>query len=210
MAQHLSALELDELAAGLAPPPPHLEGCASCRARVEELRAGDRALLARPEAQRRLAALTAGVVGAEAPSPRRWRRLALLAASLAAGLALFLVWPGPPDDGVRLKGAPAVLLLDAADQSVTRASPGETLTLAVGTGGYTHGAVFALDADGRAERLWPREGDTYGPLPAGARVRLRELRVTPGDVTVRAVFANEARALLAAPDEVRTVRLSVP
>ena len=213
MSEHLSALQLDEVAAGVAPRPAHLEHCGSCRDRLEERQRADVALLQSPEAKRRLAALVsraqepAGV----AASPARWRRVVLLAAPLAAGLALFLAWPRDSlTDGTRLKGAPTVMLLDGSNRQVVRAAPGQMLTLVVGSGGFSHGAVFAIDANGKAETLWPKDGATYAPLPAGAEVRLVELEVTPGDVTVKAAFANEARPLTEEGVQSRTVRLQVP
>lgn len=221
MEQHLSPLELDEVAAGLTPPPAHLDRCTACRTAVDELTAANAALLETPEAKRRLAALTAASSSASAslrlvdspqvrPAHSQWRRVVPLVAPLAAGLTLFFAWQGERlSDGARLKGAPAVMLLDQSDQAVLRATPGQKLALAVGSGGYSHAAVFAIGQDGSAETLWPKDGATYGALPPGARSRLIELVVTPGDVTVKAVFANEARRLTRDGDQVRTVRLLV-
>ncbi len=206
MPRHLSPLELDEIAAGLAPPPTHLEACAACRARLDELTLASTELLGRPEAKRQLALL--GAAPRSAPAKTSRRRLVLLAAPLAAGVALFLAWPRDAGDA-RLKGAPAVMLLDEADRSVTEARPGQRLTVAVGSGGYSHGAVLAIDDDGKVETLWPRDGRVYEALAPGARSRLIELVVTPGDVTVKAVFANEARPVSEEGDQARTVRLLV-
>ena len=218
--EHLSALELDEVAAGLIPRPPHLERCASCRAHIDELALANAAILETAEAKRRLAALAGHASMASSPlplgptssmlPPSRWRRVALVAAPLAAGVALFLAWPREPlTDGAQLKGAPAVKLLDGSNRSVEQASPGQMLTLAVGTGGFSHGAVFVVDAEGKAETLWPTDGETYAPLPSGAEVRLVDLVVTPGDVTIKAVFANDARPLTRAGMQARTVQLKV-
>lgn len=224
MDEHLSPLELDEVATGLLTRPSHLERCGTCRARVDELIQASAALLETAEAKRRLTVL-AGKAGTASmasppraaesttstPSPNRWRRVALLAAPLAAGLALFFAWPREPlTRGARLKGAPTVVLLDGSNRPIVQAAPGQTLTLAVGTGGFSHGAVFAIDSDGKVETLWPKDGATYAPLPPGAEVRLVELVVTPGDVTVKAVFANDARPLTQEGAQARTVRLRVP
>lgn len=218
--EHLSALEFDEVAAGLIPRPPHLERCGSCRTHIDELVQANAAILETAEAKRRLAALVGHASRASSslalgpknsvPPLSRWRRVALVAAPLAAGVALLLAWPREPlTDGAQLKGGPAVRLLDGSNRSVEKASPGQTLTLAVGTGGFSHGAVFVVDAEGKAEILWPTDGKTYAPLPPGAEVRLIDLVVTPGDVTIKAVFANDARQLTRAGAQVRTVQLKV-
>ena len=192
MSEHLSALQLDEVVAGLGEPPAHLASCAQCAARLSALKAESAAFLARPEAKKQLEVL------APAP-PRRLSLVPIVALAAAAAVALFFAWPrgGAPED--RIKGAPSVVLLDAAGNSVTHASPGSRLTLAVGGAGFQTVEVFATDAEGKKESLYS------GNVAAGARVPLTQLEVTPGDVTVTAVFARDG-------DEKQTVsvRLSVP
>lgn len=191
MSEHLSALQLDELAAGLAPAPEHLAGCPGCSARLEALRQERAAFLARPEARQQLERL------APPPQRRPFLRGLALVVSLAAGLALFLAWPRAPVED-RLKGAPTVALLDETGNAVTHAAPGTKLTLAVGTGGFPRVRVFALDAQGKKEPLYS------GPVAAGARVPLLQLEVTPGDVTVTAEFESDTEQKSA------SVKLAVP
>jgi hypothetical protein len=191
VSDHLSALQLDEIVAGLAPPPEHLAGCAECTARVEVLRKESAAFLARPEAKAQLAQLL------PAPPRRSFLRVLAVAVALAAGLAIFLAWPKAPVED-RIKGAPTVVLLDVAGNAVTHAAPGTTLTLAVGSGGFPRVRVFAVDAQGKKEPLFA------GPVAAGARVPLRQLEVTPGDVTVTAEFESDTEQQSA------SVRLAVP
>ena len=180
MSEHLSALQLDEIAAGLAPAPEHLAGCAECGQRLEALRKERAAFLARPEAKRQLERL------APAPERRSFLRVLAIVVPLAAGLALFFAWPRTPPVEDRIKGAPTVVLLDGSGTAVTHAAPGTKLTLAVGTGGFPRVRVFSLDAQGKKEPLYS------GPVAAGARVPLMQLEVTPGDVTVTAEFEGDS------------------
>lgn len=191
MSEHLSSLQLDELTAGLAPRPDHLERCEACSRKLEALRAEQAAFLSRPEAKRQLEALT------PPPARRSFLRVLAVAVPLAAGLVLFFAWPraGEAD---RIKGAPKVMLLDDRGIPVTHAAPGSRLTLAVGNAGFSSVEVFAVDARGNKETLYS------GDVASGALVPLTRLEVTPGDVTVMAVFARG--------DERQTasVRLAVP
>jgi len=191
VSEHLSALQLDEIVAGLAPAPEHLARCADCSARLEALRQESAAFLSRPEAMAQLARL------APAPPPRSFLRLAALAVPLAAGLAIFLAWPKAPVED-RIKGAPTVVLLDVSGNAVTHAAPGTKLTLAVGSGGFPRVRVFAIDAQGNKESLYS------GPVASGARVPLSQLEVTPGDVTVTAEFESTTEQRSA------SVQLAVP
>lgn len=191
MSDHLTSLQLDEIAAGLGTEPAHLGACPRCSKRLAELRAEHGAFLSRPEAKRQMEAL------APAPNRRSFIRFLGVAAPLAAGLAILLAWPRPPPED-RLKGAPALFLLDQAGRPVNQAAAGERLTLAVGSGGFPRVTVYAVAADGKQETLWS------GPIQAGARVPLAQLEVTPGDVTLTAEFENGTQKVSA------TVRLSVP
>lgn len=182
MSEHLSALQLDEIAAGLAQPPEHVTGCAVCAKKLESLRAQHAAFMERAEAKLQVAKLTAP------PNRSFWRIAAAVAVPLAAAFAIFFLVPR--DDGTRIKGAPTVMLLDAKGTAVTSAKPGDKLTLAVGSGGATKVKVSADDGHGRKDVLFD------GPIAAGARVPLMELEVTPGDVTVTAEFEGGATAKL--------------
>lgn len=192
MSEHLSSLQLDEIAAGLGAAPAHLAGCVECAERVVALKKESAAFLSRPEARQQLERL------APAPPQRRsFLRVLAIAVPLAAGLALFLAWPRAPVED-RIKGAPTIALLDEAGNAVTHAAPGTKLTLAVGAAGFPNVTVTGVDATGKKDTLFA------GPVAAGARVPLMQLEVTPGDVTVTAVFARGAESQSA------SVRLSVP
>ncbi len=208
MSAHLSALELDELAAGLVQPPPHLAECEPCRDRLEALRASRAAFTQHPEAARVLARLQAQPAPVIA-LPRR-RVVPVLAAglALAAGLILLVSLP-VDDDGTRLKGAVSVALLDAQGVAVTKAKVGQTVTLAVGGAGKSHAAVFALDDSGARTLLFPASGTTLGPIERGAQVKLRTFEVTPGAVTLIARFADSAVDVEAPALSEARVRLEV-
>ncbi len=193
MSDHLSSLELDEVASGLSAGPPHLASCAECRARVSAVKQQNAALLARPEAKRQREALLPA-------APRRSTlRLVAVLVPLAAALALFFVWPRPATPtGDRIKGAPSVVLLDDHGNAVTHARPGQQLTLAVGAPGFKRVAIFTTGTDGGREPLWA------GSIEDGPRVQLMQLEVTPGDVEVTAEFDEGPRRTTA------TTRLQVP
>lgn len=200
MKEHLSSLVLDEVAAGLPVPPEataHLAFCDACRARLDDVKRAREAAAASPASTPVLERLLARAEAPVAPpKPKlRWLHVAAVALPLAAGLALLVVNPiRQPVDDARLKGAPSVELLNEAGAPVTRAKPGETLTLAVGGGGFTHVVVLGLDAQG-VSTLWPKDGATLGAVAPGARVRLDTFTVTPGDVRVVALFASTPRRL---------------
>ena len=193
MSEHLSALQLDEVAAEAGPLPEHLATCALCLQKVEVLRAESLGFLSRPEARRQLEKL------APAPAKRSsFLRVLAVALPLAAGLALFLNWQRAPVED-RIKGSPTVMLLDEKGDAVTQAAPGTKLTLVVGAAGYPRVEVFAIDAAGQRLPLFA------GNVAPGARVPLMQLEVTPGDVTVTAVFERDDHQTQSA-----SVRLTVP
>lgn len=188
MSEHLSALQLDEIATGLVAAPEHVSSCAVCAERLAALRTSYSSFLARSEAQQQMKAL----------QPRRSSvRLVAVAASLAAALALFFAWPNSPN-AERLKGSPTVMLLDEAGQPVTHAAPGSKLTLAVGSAGFSRVRIVATDDAGKEDELY------RGPVAAGTRVPLMQLEVSPGDVTVTAEFESETEK------RVVSMRLGVP
>lgn len=204
MTAHLTALERDEASAGLGLAPEaqaHLADCAACTAAVAALRSQGEELLSTAPAQRlraRLAGrpalrvLEGGVAEVATPAPRpAWARRAFAVAglALAAGLAA-VVLLRPPDDTVRLKGRASVEVLDASGAPRARAKAGERVTLAVGSGGRTHAAVFALDAAGEVQQLWP-QGSSTAAVAAGARVPLSPgFEVTAGAVGLYAAFTD--------------------
>lgn len=198
MSEHLSALVVDEAAAGLAlaaEAQAHLDGCASCREKVNAAKAEAAKVAAMPGAQRTLDALLAKTDAPPAKKPApRWLTVAAVALPLAAGLALLVFSPVLKGDDSRLKGAPTVELIDAQGRAVTKAKPGDTLDLNVGGAGYGYAVVVAVDGQG-VTTLWPAEGGTLGAVQPGARVKLSSFTVTPGDVRLIAFFANEPKLL---------------
>lgn len=191
MSDHLSALRLDELAAGAgtAEAQAHLAQCQPCRERLEALQRRHEAIAASPQFKARLEALSETIER----TPSRWPRVLTIALPLAAALAVIVFFPrGDRDE--RLKGAPTVELL-AGDRPTTHAKPGERLTLAIGGAGHTHAAVFAVDAEAQISVLWPK-GATSGPIAPGARVPLgAPFEVTAGDVLVIATVGDAPRPL---------------
>ncbi len=206
MNTHLSALELDEIASGLAPKVPHLAECETCSARLKSFEENALAFGARPQAQ-----ILRERLVAKATSTGRRRRLALILVPLAAALALFFVpqLRNENQSQSRIKGAPTVALLNAKGVSVRDAAPGEQLTLSVGGAGFRFARVVVTESDGTTAQVWPIEGKHYGRLPQGASASLRELVVTPGDVVVTASFANEELELSAKAAHTVELRLHV-
>ncbi len=174
---HLSALVVDEAAAGLALPDEaraHLENCPPCRERVAAVAEANRAFLASGASHRHLEALL--------PKRSPWVVVTAIAVPLAAALALFLV-PHPSDE-TRLKGGRSLELLDRSGRVVHSAKPGEALDLAVGGGGASSVAVYAIDQAGTVSALYS------GPLHGKALEKVAHLTVTPGSVSVLAVFGD--------------------
>lgn len=202
---HLTALALDEAASGLpleAEDAQHLEGCGVCRERVTTLTQANRAILSQATAAHLLKKFTdapgAPTTALTTPTRSRTRRWGLLVAAalpLAAGLAMWLAPTQKPDDGLTFKGAVSLELLNTREIPTTRAHPDDELTLAVGAAGHRFGAVFAIDENGSITPLYPKRGDTMGPLLGTARQKLDHLTVTPGNTLVIAFFADTARPL---------------
>lgn len=187
MSTHLSALVIDELAAGLEnrEASEHLTTCAECQRRLDALKQRHAAISAMPAFQQRLDA-----VKLTEPVRRPWLRVVSIAVPLAAALALFVFWPR--GDEVLLKGTPTVELL-ANDQPVVLAKPGDRVTLAVGGAGATHAVVFGVEASGAVTKLWPAGGDA-APIAAGARVSLDvSFEVTPGDLVLFGFFTKTSQ-----------------
>ena len=182
MAEHLSPLALDTLAAGLTVEPAassHLAGCAECRVRLEALKAERAALLQAPRFKALLTQLEP-----KAAAPRTLPRWAPVLIALAAAL---LVVVGtrflPRDDGTTLKGQQTVELLKDGQTPVTQAHVGDKLTIAVGGAGQRAVAAFTVDDRGEVLELLPST-----PIAAGAQVPVGKVfEVTPGGAL--AVFA---------------------
>lgn len=202
-AAHLSELALDEAAAGDtldAAAKDHLASCEPCRSAVEARRAASAALLATPEAQRRLAAVAGPASGAaprgsEAASATpmegalRWLLIASL--PLAAVLTLFVL-PHGGGSATRVKGAATVELVDQHGEPTFTPKPGDVVSLTVGTGGHGYGTVMAVDENGAVTQIWPENKDSTAPIADGARVTLlRGVEITPGSFVLHAFFTDE-------------------
>jgi hypothetical protein len=195
MTDHLTALELDEVAAGLTADArvlAHSSACLDCAVRLSKLQASRAALLGSPAAARKLEALRSAS-GAR-PSVSRWpRRRALAAATVLVPLAAMLLVfvTTRPDGGDRLKGAVSVEVLTEAGQPATAVRVGQHVALAVGGGGHSRAAVLAKTDVGRVVVAWPQGGAETAPIAPGARVRLEPgFEVTPGSVTLYAFFSD--------------------
>ncbi|MBM4781544.1 MAG: hypothetical protein GQE15_28040 [Archangiaceae bacterium] len=185
MSPHLSALVIDELAAGLpsADAAAHLATCTECQQRLAAVKQASATISAMPAFQQRLDAVTLGEPARRGP----WLRLVSIALPVAAALALVVFWPR--GDDVLLKGAPTVELI-ANEKPVMVAKPGDRVTLAVGGAGATHAIVFGVDASGTVTKLWPAGGEA-APIAPGARVSLDvSFEVTPGDLVLLGFFTK--------------------
>lgn len=196
MADHLSDLQLDEVAAQLRPPPDHLSACQSCSERLDSLKQSRRAAIASPGYARTLRALEFGRVERRHPA----RMLFFGAPALAGALALALVVLGraptpAPEGGDRIKGSPSLELRLAGGETAESFAPGERVVLIARGAGLDELLVLA-GTDGELVQLWPTEGAASGALPSEGAVRLEPaFEVTPGDLSLHAVFSAEPLAV---------------
>lgn len=217
MSEHLSPLELEEAAAGLPTvTQAHLDGCAACKAKVQELQAASDGVRVSPQFKARLESVLQQA--AEKPiarvdpetgeltiskknppnesAPARglptWQWL-LPTLALAASLIAFVYWPQPaaPTDELRLKGATMLRVTSVDGREIEKARAGELVELAVGAAGFSQGLVLAADASGTVEVLWPPNATLSGRVPAGAGAHLQPaFEVTPGSLKLFAFFAD--------------------
>jgi hypothetical protein len=208
VAEHLSRLELDEWLAGLdasGRAQRHVADCAACARTAEGLRLSKVAAMRDSKAAVVLARLEAKRAQEEGPR-WSWSWGGPLVAALALGLAMVVYVPlARRPDGIHLKGNVALQLLAEDGTSVSAATPGSRVTLAVGTGAHRHVLVLGVEQSGAVAVLWPPEGRTSGTVEPGAQVRLSPpLEVTPGSVALHAFFGDapmdveKARVALAA------------
>jgi hypothetical protein len=188
MAEHLSALALDELALGegTREAHDHLSGCATCLEKLRLLQAPDPRRGSEPyERAYRLAAR------AKPPPPRfalrRWAGGAGLAA--AAALAFFVLRPPTPSPD-RLKGAPALLVLNASEVPIRKALAGETVSIQLAGVTAPWVALVSVDGSGEVALVWPTDGQSAA-LPPGGRIPVA-LEVTPGSSELFALYSSES------------------
>ena len=197
MSEHVSALVLDSMAAGLpveGEARAHVDACAQCSGAVVARKAASVAFLERPEARRRLGLLQSQVVVAtERPAMPWWVKVFAFAVPVAVALVLVMRL-GSPGGGDRVKGAAElVVLLDGG--AVTSVPVGSAVTLAMGGGGAAYAAVLSVDESGGVDIVWPVKGDRSQRLEGGAREKLAEFQVTPGSLTLRAFLSEESVSL---------------
>jgi hypothetical protein len=198
VAEHLSALVLDELAAGAGGPDAaqHLATCAECRHRLDQRRSAAAEILSRPDSARVWARITAASDRPARTSLPRRRWLALaggLAAAAATGVVL--VSRGPGD---RLKGSPTLAFVRASDGTkAASARPGDRLQLELGAAGHAYALLLAVDASGAATPRWPAGARESGPAPRGIARLAPAFEVTPGSLVVHAFLS--ARPLAVEP-----------
>ena len=210
---HLSALALDEAAAGIPSPTQteHLNACADCSAKVAQRVASASALRTTPEAERRKLLLREAAqriersaASEEQKSPwwslPPWMKYGVAFASLVVvvgvGLRVTQTSPTPAGEEVRLKGAATVELVDARGSRVGEAKVGDAVRLRVGGAGAKFAAVLSVDEAGNVEVVWPKDSDVTRAVAPGAAVPLGEaFEVTPGSFALHAFFTDAPEAL---------------
>jgi hypothetical protein len=196
----------------------HLEGCATCRSRLEERGAGFAAFPGVDE-RKLLAAIYRRLDEPAAPASR-FARLASffqgpqrpLAAALllCALLLLFFVVrplsapPGPSatvteEGGVRIKGGLMLHVFRQRDRgaeellSGDRVHPGDTLRFAVDLPSPGRLAIVGVDSRGELYTAWPLDKEATREWPAGLRTEL------PGAVALDDTLGEERFYLVHCP-----------
>ena len=183
MTRHASALDLDELAAGLGPEEvhAHVGSCAHCAAQFARIEAIRTATLEDP----RFAATFTRLPHPGARKRRAWLVPATLAA--AACVALVVLWPG--GGAMRAKGSASLALVDRTGGQSKSPRIGDVLEMRAHPGGHRFALVLAVD-DTSTVVLWPLGGTRSGALGAGESASVK-LRVTPGSVKIIGAFSDE-------------------
>ncbi len=200
MDNHLSPLQLDELAAGLTSTPEataHAQACPACTEQLAVRKRDREAFFAQPGVQSRKAVFLAATQ--EAPPARQFRWwLALVPAG--AALALLLVVPlraprSTEGDVVSLKGSFSV-----THRGEVRV--GSLVELVVSNPSPAFINVVVIGDRGARALLWPTQPEATGQVEAGAAVPLSPaFEVTPGDmwiVALRSAQRLEAAKAVAA------------
>lgn len=206
---HLSALELDLLdlgpgamAAGeRARAEAHLAGCDRCRGDLETARAAKRQF----DEQVFLRTVPAIRARGEKRPFFGWRRLSFTLAPVlaaAAAIAIFLR-PIPVDhgnDGISVKGGPAMQLFASREGRVFQVHDGDALRsgdairFVVYPSSWQYLLVVSVDGEGTPSGYFPFGSDQSGPLRGEARVELPGsviLNLAPGPERIFAIFSRE-------------------
>lgn len=173
----------------------HVEECARCASRWEELSREREAFAAEP--------LPSGL-RARAHARISKGRLFATAGALAAAAAIVLAVRALPSDGARTKGDDVKLSFYVKHGSSVRlgasgdaVAPGDALRFVYTARTAQHLAVLSVDGARRVSVYYPN-GSTAARAPAGADVALPESTVlddTLGDETLYGVFCPEPFAL---------------
>ncbi|MBX7114104.1 MAG: hypothetical protein K1X64_07190 [Myxococcaceae bacterium] len=200
MAEHLSKLVLDELAAGLATDAAalaHSRDCFQCRDRLAQfVEARNQARRDAPFEQVFAKLKTSHAAVESLPSAPKWRRRTFVfAPALAAAVALliYIALPHPKADVTRLKGGASVRVLRAPDgTAVSSARPGEKVVLAVTSADQTFALVMAVEASGDINLVWPLGSPESARVAPGPEARLTPgFQVTPGSMALHAFLSKE-------------------
>jgi hypothetical protein len=206
--QHLSSLEIDEIASGLlddARARAHLEACPRCRDDLATAGA------ARAEFERSVFPRT---VEKLRPQRRRWLLVPALSLPIVAAIAVML-WLGhrepTADDDIRIKGGPTFRVFAKRGESVfavrdgTRLAPGDHIRFVAGSRGPAYLLIASVDGAGSATVYYPYGGDRSERIAADARELPGSIVLddAPGPERVFALFSDQP---LDAPPVLRTLR----
>jgi hypothetical protein len=213
VAEHVSDLVLDEIAAGLGVAEEsrtHVKECSECSARLKRIVEAHENAKGGADYQRVFQRLKV-----RSPTPRHaLARFAFLGAPLAVAAAVVILVinarTAPIDS--RLKGASSLQVVRADDGAlIATAHVGDRVALVAGPAGHAFGLFLGIDEQGAIEVLWPVKAEASGAVPAGAAKRLDPpFEVTPGSFAIHAFFSDQpistaaaTKALSAACDEAR-------
>jgi hypothetical protein len=186
MTEHLSALDLDEIAAGLAPDATraHANGCNDCRTRLTRISADRRAAMNDPRF-----ALGRARLHATSARHRQWGWGIGGAVAAAASIA-FVLWL-PHRAQLRAKGGgPTLALVSVDGQPATAPRVDDVVELRANPGSRTHGLILAISkAPPSTTVLWPAGASRSGSMTAGKYTSIR-VRVTPGAVRIVGAFSD--------------------
>jgi hypothetical protein len=120
---------------------------------------------------------TAGRVAT--PAPRRWLMPALAAAAVVLAVGAGVFWSTVPDDGVRLKGTTAELVVYRKTpkgserlEPGAEVRPGDLIRLGYRAAGRTYGTIVSTDGSGNVTLHLPASGGQAATLKAGGTVLL--------------------------------------
>jgi predicted anti-sigma-YlaC factor YlaD len=189
MSDHVSSLDLDEAAAGMAEAraQAHLAACAECRGKLDAVAVSRQAVIAAPALRQTRGRL---------PKVRSLRPWLWTGAAAGAAALLLVLLPLRAPRGTLAKGGAGLSLRTLAGAEATAPRIGEEVALRLSAGPHHHVLAVAIDEAGRAAPLWPagEAGRTSGAVRPGAHLSAPML-VTAGAVRVVAAFSDESITL---------------